>query len=408
MPEFRYRAYGPTGALERGEISSMSRDAAIAMLSARGAFPLEVDEAKPAAAAPWWNREIGGSARLSSADLALFTRELATLVKAEIPLDDSLRLVSLQPMLGANMRSLTSNLHSAVREGRSLSEAIALQNGAFPEFTWRLIQAGEASGALGNVLDDMAQFLERSSDVKGQIFSALLYPMILIAAAIAALAVIMNVLLPTIVPLFKDAGATPPAIIALLVQIHAVLSAHWPVVAASILAIIICVVAALRTASVRAAIDRAVLRLPVIGRLVAYRETARFSGTLATLVRNGVPMLDAVRISGAVLSNRTFSNAVAAAGDDIKEGTTLSQPLLVSGVFPELALRLIAIGEQTGQLDVMLQRVSAIHDATLQRQVARYTSLLTPILTLVIGLLVGGLIISVMGAILSVNDLAFQ
>ena len=163
-----------------------------------------------------------------------------------------------------------------------------------------------------------------------------------------------------------------------------------------------------KNAAVRLWLDRLTLRLPLLGRLTANRETARFARTLATMTRNGVPMLEGVRIAGSVLSNRAFSAAVSKAGDALKEGGTLSQPLDASGLFSELSLRLIGVGEQTGQLEQMLIRVASIYEATVQRQMARFVTLLTPTLTLLIGGLVGSLIISVMGAILSVNDLALQ
>jgi general secretion pathway protein F len=167
-------------------------------------------------------------------------------------------------------------------------------------------------------------------------------------------------------------------------------------------------VLAWRSPALRLTIDRAILRLPMVGGLVAARETARFSRTLSTLSHNGVPMLDAVRISGSVLQNKAFSLAAVAAVESLKEGGSLSQPLAKSGLFSELALRLMAVGEQTAQLDTMLMRIAQIFETTLQRQLSRLMTLLTPLLTLLIGALVGGLIISVMTAIMSLNDVATQ
>lgn len=408
MPSFRYSAYDPTGKLKRGEIASLSRAAAIDVLRRRGEFPIDIDAASDTLQLRWWEREVFASQSFRPAELALFTRELATLVAADIPLEDALRLVSLQPALGSKMRNLSQTVLARVREGQALSDALADRAAGFPEYYWRLVQAGEASGALGPVLDDLAQFLERSTDTRGQVLSALLYPAILIVAACAALAVIMNVLLPTIVPLFKDAGATPPVVIQVLADVHDFVARYWYIFLASCAGLCLAALLAFRNERVRLTLDQLVLRLPLIGRLTTYRETARFSGTLGTLIRNGVPLLDAVRISGAVLQNRVFAASVQTAEMETKEGVPLSRPLARSGLFPELAVRLISVGEQTGQLDAMLTRVATIHEHVLQRLIARTMSLLTPMLTLVTGALVGGLIISVMGAILSVNDLAFQ
>lgn len=193
-----------------------------------------------------------------------------------------------------------------------------------------------------------------------------------------------------------------------LAALHDFTTANWPIVLTALAAGALGLYAVLKQPAVRNMLDRALLRLPLLGRLIANKETARFARTLATMTRNGVPMLDAVRISGSVLTNRAYSDAVADAGAALKEGGTLAQPLQRSGLFSELALRLIAVGEQTGQLEPMLMRVASIYEATVQRQMQRFVTLLTPALTLVIGAIVGSLIISVMGAILSVNDLALR
>jgi general secretion pathway protein F len=408
MPRYRYRAYDQYGALTEGQIETRSRDMALTLLHQRGNHPLEVTEDVPTPQLRWWEREVFGSGAISVAGLALMTRELATLVKADLPLDESLRIVSLQPLIPAKIRRATKALLESVRGGESFSGALAARGTEFPEYYWRLVQAGEASGTLGDVLEDISVFLERSSDVRAQVGSALLYPAVLLLAAIAALTIIMTVLLPTVVPLFKDAGATPPATLLFLVNAQDALQSNWPVALIGLAGLIVAGAVALRNQGLRLVLDRWVLKLPIVGRLVSARETSRFARTLATLTRNGVSMLDAVRISGSVLQNRAFAVAVASAGEGLKEGDMLSAPLLQSGLFSELALRLITVGEQTGQLDTMLMRVATIFETALQRQLARLMSLLTPILTLLIGGLVGGLILSVMNAILSVNDLAFQ
>ena len=408
MPRFRYRAYDQQGKLTEGEVEARSRELALTQLHQRGHLPLEVTEDRPGPQLKWWEREVFGGGGLPVSGLALLTRELATLIKADLPLDESLRIVSLQPLIPARIRRVTVALHEAVRGGESLSAALAARGTEFPEYYWRLVQAGEASGTLGDVLEDLTLFLERSSDVRSQVGSALLYPAVLLLAAVAALTIIMTVLLPTVVPLFKDAGATPPATLQFLVNLQEAVARNWIAVLAALAAGVIGLVVALRNRKLRASLDRFVLKLPLIGGLVSARETSRFARTMATLTRNGVPMLEAVRISGSVMQNQAFVGAVNAAGESLTEGDTLSAPLLQSGLFSELSLRLIAVGEQTGQLDTMLLRVATIFETALQRQLARLMTLLTPILTLLIGGLVGGLILSVMNAILSVNDLAFQ
>jgi len=209
-----------------------------------------------------------------------------------------------------------------------------------------------------------------------------------------------------VVPLFKDAGAQLPPALQLLVNIRDFVSESWVVVLGAVVALVVAIIAVLQNEAARDMIDRSVLRVPIIGALITARETARFSRTFSTLSRNGLPILDALRLTGNVLRNRAFRTAVVNASEAVKSGDRLAQPLIRSGIFPEVALRLISVGEQTGQTDVMLMRVATIFETALQRQVSQLLTLLTPLLTLIIGGTVGGLILTVMNAILSVNDLA--
>ncbi len=414
MSRFRFRAYDRQGVLNEGEIEARSRAQALETLHQRGQFPLDVtgDDA-PAKltqngwAQDWLQREISfGDGSLPLSGLTIFTRELATLVRADLTLDDSLRIVSLQPLIPRRIKSATLALLESVRQGDSLSGALASRGKEFPEYYWRLVQAGEASGSLSGVLDDLAKFLERSSEVRSQVGTALLYPAVLLIAAGGALTVILTVLIPTVVPLFKDAGAQLPATLQFLVDGQAFLANNWIAILAVLAAALVAIILGLRNLGIRAILHRALLRIPVVGGIIANRETARFARTLATMTHSGVPMLEAVRISSSVLQNQAFATAVSNAGLALQEGGNLTQPLLQSGLFSELSMRLIAVGEQTGQLEAMLMRVAEIYETTLQRQLSRLMSLLTPVLTLLIGGLVGGLILSVMSAILKVNELA--
>lgn len=409
MSRYTFRAYDTNGTLKEGSIEARSREIALALLHQQGQYPLELVEASAASkpVTKWWDREISfsdGSLPLSG--LTLFTRELATLVKADLPLDESLKIVGLQPLIPRRVKAATLGVLDGVREGQSLSGALAARGPEFPEYYWRLVQAGEASGSLDAVLDDLSVFLERSSEVRTQVGSALLYPAVLLVAAGVALGVILTVLLPTVAPLFADAGKPLPPVLQFLVSAQSFVTQNWVLVAAAGSASIVGSLVALRRPGVRLMFHSALLRLPIVGPMIANRETARFARTLATMTRSGVPMLDAVRISSSVMQNQAFAQAVAGAGQVVQEGGTLSAPLLKSGLFSELSMRLIAVGEQTGQLEAMLMRVAQVYEATLQRQLARLMSLLTPVLTLVIGGLVGGLILSVMSAILKLNELA--
>ena len=408
MPRYIYKAYASNGGLETGEIAAASRGSALEALAHRGKFPVDLSESSSIAPVKWWQREILTPGSLSTSQLAIFTRELASLAKAELPIDEALRIVATQPSIPARLRQINSDLAERVREGQSLSEAMAAQGTAFPEFYWRLIRAGEAGGSLSGVLEDLTALLERSAEVRAQVGSSLVYPAVLVVAALAAVAVIAGVLLPALMPMFEDAKATPPFLIRALAAAHDGLVRNWAAVMFALAIVAGCLGAASRSANVRTAFDRFLLGLPVVGRFIRERETARFSRTFAALIRNGVPVLDAVRIAGGVLSNRIFVETVRAAGEEIRQGSGLSAPLVRSGIFPDLFLRLAVVGEETGHLAAMHLRAAEIFEASQARQLQRLTTLITPVLTLVIGAIVGTLILSVMGAILSVNELALQ
>lgn len=408
MPRFSYTAYDDSGARATGVVDSETREAAIESLFRQGRYPLELVEGGRVPAPRWWEREVFGSRGLSRRGLALLTRELATLLKAELPVDEALRIAGLQPLMPARTRQVIAAVLARVLEGASLSEALNAQAGAFPEYYSRIVHAGETAGTLGQTLDELAGFLERSSEFRARIGSALLYPALLLVAAAGALVVIMTVLIPTIAPLFRDAGAQPPFIIQFLLDVQETVAARWLLAMLAVGIVAGGYIALARNERWRLWSDRLLLRVPVLSSLIQNGQTAIMTRTLGTLIRNGVPMLQALQIAGDVLSNRAMAAAVRNCAGEVKEGATLMGPLSRSGVFPELALRLTGVGEQTGQLEVMLERVGSIYEAALQQQLLRLTNLLTPVLTIVIGVLVGGLLLSVMGAIVSVNELALR
>jgi general secretion pathway protein F len=408
MPWYRYRAYDAQGALQVGEIEAATRECALDILCRNGLYPLEAHEGRAVEHRRWWERQVYRTGRLSRANLSLLTRELATLIKVEIPVDEALRIVSLQPAVTGPTRQICRTLLQSVLAGASLSEALQDQEHAFPEFYWRMVHAGELSGTVGQVLDDLASFLERSAEIRARIGAALLYPAVLVLAAAVALSVILTVLLPAIVPIFNDAGLRPPVIVRLLLDFQEMIARDGILLLSAASALFAGGLLAARNEWLREVRDRTILQLPTVGGLVSGAATARFARTLATLLRSGVPMLQALRIVGSVTGNHAFAAAIAKTADEIKEGGTLPGSLTKFNLFSELSLRLITAGEQTGQLETMLLRIATVYEAQLQRRIDRLTSLLVPALTLAIGIVVGGLILSVMSAIVSVNELAFR
>ncbi|MEQ1612035.1 MAG: type II secretion system F family protein [Hyphomicrobiaceae bacterium] len=336
------------------------------------------------------------------------TRELATLVSADLPLDDSLRIVALQPSLPRNAQRLVGDLLERVLGGASLSEALAEHPESIPKIYCRLVAASESSGDIASALTTLAADLEREEDLRSRLRNALLYPMTLLVAAAATITLVIAVLVPAIAPLFSESGAKLPPVIAVLNAWRVGIINGWPLLVGVAVLVSILVAFARRKPAFGQVRDRMVLRLPIIGRLVARRETSRFGGTLATLLGSGIPLLEALRITGDTQSNRLFQVAVRDAGVHLANGGTLSEAMERSGQFSALALRLATVGERTGQLDTMLLRLSRLEESALHRELERLIAIAAPVLTIAIGLIVGGIVLSVMGAIVGLNDLAFQ
>ncbi|MBX9925706.1 MAG: type II secretion system F family protein [Hyphomicrobiaceae bacterium] len=405
---YSYRAYDGDGRVVDGVVEERSREAAIDALRRRGTFPVEIAESTSAAVASPARGPFGRRTAITRQGLVVITRELATLLSAQLPIDETLRIVALQPLVPDPARRILQDVLARVTAGDTLSDALARHADDFPEFYVRLVAASEKSGTLGPAMTGLAQYLERRAELSRRVSSALVYPLILLAAAIATLAIVTGVLVPAIAPVFEDAGASPPPVIAALRSLQLSVAGNWPLILAGFGALVLLGVRARQQPAVRAAIERTALRLPVAGRLIASSETARLSRTLSTLLTSGVPLLEALRVSGGALTTSAFRSAVEDTAETVSRGGLLSDGMTATGRFGELALRLTAIGERTAQLPDMLTRLARIEEEALQHDLDRLTGLIAPVMTVLIGLLVGGIILSVMGAIAGLNDLAFK
>lgn len=407
MARYSYTAYDPSGRRVTGNIDAPSRTSALDVLARQGCYPSALDDARELPQ-HWSRRQLFASRALPVESLSTLTRELASLLRAGLPIDECLRLIALQPMLASNVRKIVRSLEASVSEGQSLSGSMAAQHGAFPEYYRRLVQASETSGALDTALESLASYLEATSSMRARLVSALIYPAILLVAAAVAIGVVVGVLVPAITPMFEDARTPPPALISAIAAVDAFFRDNWALLL--LLPTAFAPAAAFVATSKPAllAFHRTLLRLPIIGSVIERRETGRLARTLATLIKGGVPLVDATRTSASVITNSAMAEQVERASQRIREGSTLSAPIAESGLFSELFVRLVALGEQTGQLEEMLFRAADFYDGALGRQLQRLIGLITPVVTVVIGGVVGLLILSVMSALMSINDLALQ
>jgi general secretion pathway protein F len=405
MPEtYHYIAYTRAGAPTEGRLQAASLDDAIEMLWERGLTPFETrEDAAPASSRPW-RRELLAPRKPSSRDVAFFTREFSALVQSDIPLDDALRIVSEQSGT-TRMRPVIASLLEAVLDGSHLSDAMARHPEAFQDDYINMVRVGETSGNMARVFSELSDLLERRLDLAGRLTSALIYPSALIAMALVSIAAVIGVLVPSLAPIFAESGRSMPAMVALVVRVQEA----WPLILAAGAATGIGAVgiglAMIRSNHLRRAADRTLLGLPLAGTLSAEQNLARFTRTLGSLLRTGVPILPALASARSVVRNRHISSGIEASLESVREGQSLGRALYGRPGIPRVALRMITVGEETGKLDEMLLRTALVLEQQSQRRVERLMTLLTPALTMAIAALIGGLILTVMNAIFSVNEL---
>lgn len=407
MPRFSYKAVAADGEVVEGELEAANREAVVERLHALGHVPIRAEERR--AAAPSSGLTLPALLRRrrpARADLALFTRELATLLQAGLPLD---RALAIMQELGATpaLQSLVDEIREAVRGGRALAAAMETRKDIFPNYYVGMVRAGEAGGSLDGVLVRLADTLERAQQLRENVRAALRYPILVVIMAAVSLFVLMTLVIPEFRPLFEDSGAAMPFSTRIIIGVSDFLAAFWWAVVLAIIGAIVALRRYRETPEGRARWDAWMIRGPLIGDLTAKIEVARFSRTLGTLLANGVSVLNAMAMTAEVLENQVMAAAVLSAQGRLAKGEGLAEPLAESGVFPGLALHLVRVGEETGRLDAMLMRIADIYDEEVRRAIERLLSLLVPAVTLGLGLLIAGIIGSMMSAIMSAYDLPF-
>ncbi len=407
MPLYKYRAVSASGDILEGEMDAPSTATVAERLVELGHTPVRAVEAGDASAKRFDPSQFFRLQRnVSRRDLGLLTRELSTLLHAGVPLDRSLEILA-TIVEKKHLRGVIERILEQVRGGDSLADAMATRARDFPHFYTSMVKAGEVSGALDQVLERLADFLERSQAVSESVRSALVYPVILVIVACISLIVLVTGVIPQFRPLFESAGQALPLPMLVLLGVANILGSFWWAFLIVILGIVLLVRRALSQHDSRLKFDSAVLHWPMIGPLVRKIEAARFCRMLSTLLRNGVSMLAALAVTRDTLNNLALREALDRAAVSVKEGRGLSRSFAEEDVLPFLALSLIRVGEETGELERMLDQTADIQERDVQRAVGRLLALLVPALTIGLGLIVAVVIVTLLSAILGVNQLAF-
>jgi general secretion pathway protein F len=402
MPLFEYKAVAPSGETVRGTMDAPSLELVVLKLQEAGNLPLQAREAGSGGFG--LGRLRFGSRSIRTREVGQFTQQLSTLLGAGLPLDRSLQVL-MELADNERVRRTVSEIRDHVREGGSLSDALEKQHGAFSRLFINMVRAGEVGGTLDLTLSRLSDYLERSRNLKDSVISALVYPVLLLFLAAGSLILLLVYVIPQFTPIFEELGGDLPLITKIVLAFGSMLQNFWW----AMILVTILVAAQFRRMLAdeekRFAWDRWVLSTRWVGDLVAKVETARLTRTLGTLLSNGVPLLAALSIARNVITNTVLRKEVSDAAREVKTGGGLARNLAKGGRFPRLALQMISVGEETGQLDSMLMKVSDTYDVEVRNTIERLLSIFTPVVTLLLAVLIGTIVLSVLLAILSINDL---
>ena len=342
--------------------------------------------------------------RVTTADLAIMTRQLATLVRAGVPLVDSLTALSEQVEKEQLVRILTS-VRESLNEGTGFSKSLEAHSKVFPPLYINMVAAGEASGTLEIVLERLADFMENQARLKGKVFAALAYPVLMMVVGTGLVGFLMVAVVPKVVSIFDNLGQQLPWYTRLLILVSDVVSGFWWGLLILGVAFAVGFRRWLRTPAGRMKWDTFKLRVPLFGRLNLLVAVARFSRTLSTLLSSGVQLLKAMEIGKNVLENARLQAVVSEAIGSIREGESIAEPLRRSGAFPPMVTHMIAVGEKSGQLEAMLENVSRAYEADVETRVSALTALLEPLMIVLLGGVVAFITMSILMPLIQMNQL---
>lgn len=389
MPQFKYTAKDKDGRTVTGSMEAASSIALVDALRQKEYVIISLEEAKEKSK----SGSFGGGAKVKLDDLVIFSRQLATMVDAGIPLVGSLDALQEQ-MESKGFKNVVKRVRDDVEGGQSLSEALSKQPNVFSSFFVNMVKAGESSGNLDEILDRVAIYMEKTIALIRKVKSSLIYPAVVVTMAILITTFLIVKVVPTFESIFASIGVSLPLPTLILINISHLVRRFLLVLVIALGLGIFAVSQAIKTDKGRLAFDIFLLKIPVIGKLLRKVAIARFARTLSTLLKSGVSILTALEIVGKTSGNKVIESAIVQTKMSIKEGESIAQPLTASKVFPPMVTRMISVGEQTGKLEEMLGKVADFYESEVDAAVSGLTSLIEPLIIAFLGIVVGGIVVS--------------
>jgi type IV pilus assembly protein PilC len=405
MPRYSYTAVDARGKQTTGTLEASDQNEATAKIKADGFFPTRIVEAAAERVSKGGTAGVKKGGRVGTKTLTVFTRQLATLIDAGLPLLRSLKTLAKQEK-NKVMRSTMMDLAQSVESGSNFSEALSQHPRIFDHLFVNMVRAGEAGGVMEVVLLRLAEFQEKAEKIKGKIFFAMIYPAVVMTVAVGILALIMVFVVPQFEKIFKDVlhGAPLPLVTEIVVQCSRFLIDQWYIVVPLVVVIVVGTKLFFSTAFGKAMWDRSILHVPIFGNLVSKTCISQFSRTLGTLITSGVPILQSLNITRDTASNIVVSQAIAKIHDSVKEGESVVAPMESSPIFPPMLVSMVQVGEETGQLPDMLVKVASVYEEEVDNLVGALTSILEPIMIVLLAVIVGVIVFALFMPMLSIMN----
>ena len=399
---FYFRAVGSDGKLRSGSINGETDRSIARELKKQGLTPVYIGVQPKQSSFEWKMPAVFAGRRR---DVLFFTQEMSTLLNSGVPLDRALAITS-ELTERANFRFIVLDVLRILKGGRTFADSLAQHPEYFSDLYVNMVRAGEASGALATVFERLGEFERTRDELQSYIISSMIYPGLLALVGLGSIFVLMNFVVPKFASVFQESRMKIPVPTQMMLQASELIHAYWWM-AALVLAVALAGWRAyVNTTSGRLWWDGMRLRIPLLGDALLKAETARFARAMSTLVANAVPLVQSIHIAGAILNNRKIALSLDAVAQGVKRGEGLAAPIRRAGTFPPLAAHLLTVGEETGRLDQMFSRMAEIYENDTRAAIKRFTAIFEPLVILVMGIIVGALILSMLLAITSINEVA--
>ncbi len=404
MATYAYTARDKAGTIRKGSVFAIDQTTAAANLMERGLHPILLKtQNKPTQGGAGLTALLKFGNKVKLTEKVVFSRQFATMINAGVPITQSLSILQKQSS-NKHLREVLADAAKRVEGGATLSSALAEHPDVFPSIYINMVKAGEAGGMLDQVLERLATQQEKDAEIVGKVKSAMIYPSVITAVTIGAFVFLMTVIVPKLSAIFEGLGGQLPWYTKLLLLISHSLTSYGIFIAAGIATAVILGVRYTRTPTGKRVLDRMMLKMPIFGPIVVKVNVARFARTFGSLMASGISVLEALNSTATALGNTVFQDSLHKIANEVKAGKSISEPLSRQNLFPPIVSQMVAVGEETGQLDEILLKLASFYEKEVDSVVAGITSIIEPILIIVLGSMVGFIVISVFGPLSALSN----